>query len=188
MLYGYTRVSTAEQANGGSLAEQTRCIEGVALLRGMPVENVFVDAGVSGAKKLDQRPGGKTLLDTVQPGDVVVVSKLDRFARNALDALERAEAFKTNGVELIIIDLGTEPVTSNGVAKLFFTILAGIADEARDQEQSGTACVLIQGRPMSFNITITPTARGDCVRIELEHELTAASKPSRKRKKGRFWT
>ena len=99
MLYGYTRVSTIEQAEGTSLAEQSRRVEGVALLRDIDVTEVFTDAGVSGSKPLRLRPAGKAMLSVLQPGDVVVVSKLDRFARNAADALTMAETFKAKGID-----------------------------------------------------------------------------------------
>jgi DNA invertase Pin-like site-specific DNA recombinase len=132
-LFGYTRVSTAEQVNGGSLEEQRRRIEGVALIRGARIERTFTDEGVSGSRPLAERPAGAELLATVQAGDVVVVSKLDRMFRNAADALARAEAFKAAGIELIIIDLGTDPVTANGVSKLFFGIMASVAEFERDR-------------------------------------------------------
>lgn len=130
-LYGYTRVSTTEQAKGGSLDEQQRCVEGIALLRNTQVATVFSDAGASGIKPLEQRSSGQALLKTLEPGDVVVVSKLDRFARSASDALRHAEAFKAKEIDLIIADIGIDPVTSNGVSKLFFTILAGVAEFER---------------------------------------------------------
>ena len=133
MIYGYVRVSTVEQADGGSLEEQRRKVAGVALLRGEPVACIFEDAGVSGARALDRRPAGQALLAVLRPGDVVVVSKLDRFSRSALDALEQAERFRALGVALVVTDLGVEPVTSNGVAKLFFTILAGVAEFERSR-------------------------------------------------------
>jgi DNA invertase Pin-like site-specific DNA recombinase len=47
MIYGYTRVSTAEQANGTSLSEQDMKVRGVAMVHGTTPDKIFVDAVVS---------------------------------------------------------------------------------------------------------------------------------------------
>jgi putative DNA-invertase from lambdoid prophage Rac len=148
-LYGYTRVSTAEQTEGGSLGEQRRRIEGAAMVLGLEVERFFEDGGVSGAKALADRAEGRRLLEVLRPGDTMVVAKLDRFARNAADALAQAEAFKRAGVDLIIVDIGLDPVTCNGVSKLFFTILSAVAeferDRLRERQAEGQAAKLAKG-------------------------------------------
>ena len=52
-VYGYCRVSTAEQANSGlSLADQQQQITGYAMMKGWTVDDVFVEAGVSGSVPL----------------------------------------------------------------------------------------------------------------------------------------
>ena len=63
----------------------------------------------------------------------MIVSKLDRLFRNALDALAMAEWFKQNGVDLIIVDMGIDPVTQNGVSKMFFGMLALMAEFERER-------------------------------------------------------
>lgn len=131
MLYGYTRVSTREQANGTSLDEQTRKIQGVALMRGDEVREVFTDKGVSGSTPLAQRPEGRKLIEVLQPGDTVIVAKLDRIFRNAADAQNTANELKDKGIDLIIADMGVDSVTANGVSKLFFGMLACFAEFER---------------------------------------------------------
>jgi len=62
-VFGYVRVSTAEQANSGlSLDTQRRQIEGWAAVKGWDVAAVFVEAGVSGSVPLADRPEGQRLL------------------------------------------------------------------------------------------------------------------------------
>ena len=68
-VYGYARVSTMEQAGGESLEVQKRKIEGRALELGHPLDQVFIEPGVSGWKPLEQRPQGKALLRTVQKAE-----------------------------------------------------------------------------------------------------------------------
>lgn len=131
--YGYIRVSTADQKDGTSLEEQSRKIRGTALLKGVEVAHVFEEPGVSGSIPLEHRPAGRELIAALQPGDLLIVSRLDRAFRSAADALTRADAWKRRGVRLIVADMGADPVTDNGVAKMFFGILALVAEFERER-------------------------------------------------------
>jgi putative DNA-invertase from lambdoid prophage Rac len=132
-VFGYVRVSTAEQAKEGlSLETQQRQIEGWAAVKGWDVATVFIEAGVSGSVPLADRPEGKHLLERLRPGDVVITPKLDRMFRSAADALATLEAIKEQGVSLHMIDLGGD-VTGNGISKLVFTILSAVAENERDR-------------------------------------------------------
>jgi putative DNA-invertase from lambdoid prophage Rac len=132
-VYGYARVSTAEQVNGSSLGEQRRQIEGIAMVRGAEVERMFLDEGVSGSIPFAQRSAGAELLAAVRPGDLVVAAKLDRIFRSARDALTQVEWFQEHRVDLILLDIGMDPVTGTGVSKLFFTIMAAVAEFERER-------------------------------------------------------
>ena len=132
-VYGYVRVSTQEQVAGTSLEEQQRRIEGVAMARGEAVEHVFAEPGVSGSIPLERRPSGRTLCDRLTNGDVLIVAKLDRAFRSAADALARADAWRQAGVQLVVADMGSDPVTGNGVAKMFFGMLALVAEFERER-------------------------------------------------------
>jgi putative DNA-invertase from lambdoid prophage Rac len=132
-IYGYLRVSTVEQVEGQSLAVQERRVRAVGDFVGSGVERVFCDAGVSGSVGLADRDAGAELVRHMKTGDVIIVSKLDRMFRSASDALAWLETFKQQGVKLILCDIGVEPVTENGISKLFFTILAGMAEFERER-------------------------------------------------------
>jgi DNA invertase Pin-like site-specific DNA recombinase len=132
-VYGYVRVSTAEQAsNGESLATQQQQITGYAMMKGWPVGSFFIEGGVSGSIPLAERPEGQRLLATVKSGDVVITAKLDRAFRSASDALATLEELKAQGVGLHMIDLGGD-VCGNGISKLVFTILSAVAENERDR-------------------------------------------------------
>ena len=137
MILSYVRVSTVEQAADGttSLREQERKNKAIADLRGAAKFDFlnFVDAGVSGTIPLSERPAGKDMLAQAAKGDVIVANKLDRLFRSATDALVSAERFQKAGIDLILIDMGSDPVTGNGAARLFFTILAGVAQFERER-------------------------------------------------------
>jgi len=132
MLFAYCRVSTLEQISGTSPEEQERQIQGCAMMRGAADVVFYRDLGVSGTIPLAQRAAGAKLLKEVESGDVVVASKLDRMFRSAEDALVTARKFKERGVALILLNLGTEPVTGEGLSKVFFGMLALFAELERE--------------------------------------------------------
>lgn len=139
--YGYVRVSSAEQAGDDrtSLETQRRKVAAVAELSGLDLARVIEEPGVSGGTALAERPGGRELLSLLQRGDTVIVSKLDRGFRNAADALAQAEAWKRQGIDLIVADMGSEPVTENGVSRMFFGMLALVAQFERERIAERTA-------------------------------------------------
>lgn len=135
MFLGYCRVSTQDQAadNRTSLAEQERILRGLAMVHGVERldTDIYRDAGVSGAVPLRFRPEGKKLLAQMKPGDIVAASKLDRMFRSASDALICAEQMKEAGISLILMDMGSDPVTGTGMSKCFFTMAAAFAELER---------------------------------------------------------
>jgi putative DNA-invertase from lambdoid prophage Rac len=161
-VFGYCRVSTTEQADGGSsLDSQRQQITGYAMMKGWQVADFFVEAGVSGSVPLADRPEGQRLLTTLRAGDVVITAKLDRAFRSAADALGTLEQLKEDRVALHMIDLGGD-VTGNGISKMVFTILAAVAEGERDRirerirdaKRHLTAQGVFSGgkRPFGFNI------------------------------------
>ena len=132
-VYGYTRVSTGRQAEEGeSLGAQQRTLEGYAMMHGLKIDHIYIERGVSGSKKLIDRPEGAKLLGGLKHGDVVLTPKLDRMFRSALDALDVLAQLQKAGISLHMIDLGGD-VTGNGISKLVFTILSAVAEAERDR-------------------------------------------------------
>lgn len=143
MFLCYSRVSTIEQAdpNGSSLVEQNRKGKAVARLRNAETFDIatYEDAGVSGSALLTDRPAGARMMKDAQKGDCIIAAKMDRLFRSAIDALQTAEDLKQRGIDLILIDMGIEPVTGNGAGKLFFGILAMLAEFERERILERTA-------------------------------------------------
>jgi|TARA_B100002003_G_scaffold205199_1_gene198492 putative DNA-invertase from lambdoid prophage Rac len=132
-VYGYARVSTVEQAEGGhSLTTQRQMLEGFAMSEGLTINQVFTDRGVSGSKPLAERSAGGALLAALVPGDLVFCAKLDRMFRSASDALATLEALRSRRVRLFLKDMGGD-VTGTGVASLVFSILAAVAQFERER-------------------------------------------------------
>jgi DNA invertase Pin-like site-specific DNA recombinase len=140
-VYGYTRVSTTEQAadDRSSLDTQRRKIMAAAELAGLRVNVLVEEPGVSGGKPLADRPEGGPLLAELSKGDVLIVARLDRAFRNAADALATAEQLKARKVDLIVADMGAEPVTQNGLGRMFFGMLTLVAEFERDRIKERSA-------------------------------------------------
>lgn len=132
-VYGYVRVSSTEQANDDktSLAEQEKRCRAAAVMRGQEIAGVFCDPGISGSVPLFSRPAGQRLLAVLKEGDIIIAAKMDRMFRSTSDALQSVENLQKKGVGVVLVDIGADAVTENGTSKLFFAILAAVAEFER---------------------------------------------------------
>ena len=132
-LFGYTRVSTAQQAfEGDSLETQKKILIGYAQSKGLELspDNIFVEAGVSGSVEFCKRPQGSRLFGMLEAGDMLIIPKIDRGFRNIRDALNTLHELKLRNVSVHFIDLGGD-ATTNGMSQILFTILGAFADFER---------------------------------------------------------
>ena len=112
-IYGYVRVSTVQQAkDGSSLEDQQKKIEEFVQAKfNRPVDKFFIDAGVSGAKPLTERPASRELTDVMDKNDIIVATKLDRFARSVKEMLTTIPILEETGITLYFCELfGDMPV------------------------------------------------------------------------------
>ena len=132
MIFVYSRVSTVEQARDGavSISEQLRKGRAVAVANGFASMDIVdvIDAGVSGSVPLSHRPNGSLIFETAKRKDVVVASKLDRIFRSAQDAVNTLAIFTERGVDVILLDMGMDPIGKSAVSNLFFMMLASFAN------------------------------------------------------------
>lgn len=122
MKYGYARVSTAGQARDGNSLEAQR----EALIEA-GAEVIFSDA-FTGTKT--ERPEFQKMLAELKEGDTVIVTKLDRFARSALQGLTVLENLSQKGVVLHVLNMGLFDNTPTG--KLMRTVFLAFAEFERD--------------------------------------------------------
>ena len=83
---------------------------------------------ITGTKS--DRPEFQKLLQEIETGDTLVVTKLDRFARSTQDALNTIKLLFEKGVRINVLNLGIIENTSTG--RLIFTIFSAFADFERD--------------------------------------------------------
>lgn len=137
MILGYVRVSTQEQAQSdrSSLQEQENVIRGYAMTQGVDKFGVqiYSDVGISGSMPIKLRPAGDELMTAAVAGDTIIASKMDRIFRSAVDALRTADELKQRGVHLVLFDMGIQPITTDGMSKVFFTMAAAFAEFERDR-------------------------------------------------------
>ena len=113
LLFGYTRVSTDEQAmSRNGLDAQRDAIDNQATRRGWTVEH-FADEGVSGKSIGPKLQEVLQLLASGQ-GDGLVVAKLDRLSRSIINASNIIESAQAQGWSLVILDLGVDLTTAAG--------------------------------------------------------------------------
>jgi DNA invertase Pin-like site-specific DNA recombinase len=114
---GYARVSTKDQ----DLTLQKRD------LRLARCEKIYAEK-ISGARS--DRPQLHRLLDALAPGDVVIVTRLDRLARSTLDLLHTIDRItKTDAQFRSLADTWCD--TTNPHGRLIMTVLAGLAEFER---------------------------------------------------------
>lgn len=120
----YARVSTAEQTTDNQLLE-TRSAGFTVLPRHTVVETV------SGSVPAAERAGFARLLDRLDEGDKLVVTKLDRLGRNTTDVLATVEILAARGVHVHCLALKGADLTS-AAGKLQMTVLAAVSQFERD--------------------------------------------------------
>ena len=130
----YIRVSTDKQAEEGySLDAQASRLQSYCDAQGWTVSpaHVYIDAGISG--KSTARPAFQAMLKAAQDGQIarIVVTKMDRLARNTQDLLETVNRLQSFGCALVLLDLNIDTGTPTGM--LVATVLGGIAQWEREQ-------------------------------------------------------
>lgn len=135
-FFGYVRVSTKDQAdNGASLLAQEELITNLfaTKFRGADYESlrIFRDEGVSAYKNdLPDRPEGAIMMSKVEPGDIVMITRLDRAFRNVEDGRRTIDFLAKQGVRCIILDFNGhgEVDSSTAHGRFVLTLMLSVAE------------------------------------------------------------
>jgi DNA invertase Pin-like site-specific DNA recombinase len=123
----YLRVSTARQDTDN----QRRELEAVAERSGWDVVRIYEDAGISGAKGRDKRPGLDSMMRAVNAKrfDMVAAWSVDRLGRSLTDLLGILQGLQDKGVDLFLHQQGLDTSTTAG--KAMFQMLGVFAEFER---------------------------------------------------------
>lgn len=137
-LWGYGRVSTLDQDTANQLHELKAAGHDIKPSRWM------VDEGVSGSIPAMQRPAFAKLVNRITEArdddhrEVLVVSKLDRLGRDAIDVLQTLDTLRDMGVSVRVQSLdGTDLNSSSG--RFMLQMLAAVAELERNLIRERTA-------------------------------------------------
>lgn len=143
-VFAYARVSTVEQLTENQCEQIARAGYNITPKR-------FIEEQVSGSVPAAQRPGFQRLLERMEEGDTLVVTKLDRIGRDSIDVQQTVERFQREGIRLVVLQLGNLDLTSSA-GGLMVKMLAAVADFERDliieRTQAGQARARAAGTHM----------------------------------------
>jgi putative DNA-invertase from lambdoid prophage Rac len=154
-VFAYCRVSTADQTP----LNQRREIEAA----GFAVQSRrAIEECISGSVASSERPGFQRLIDRLEPGDVLVVTKLDRLGRNAMDVRATVERLQAMDVRVHCLALGGVDLTSPA-GKMTMQVIAAVAEFERDllieRTQSGISRARAQGKSLGRPFSLSGDRR-----------------------------
>lgn len=168
----YARVSTTEQHPENQVLEVETA--------GFAVEkHRIVTEKISGSVTASQRPQFAKLLDRLESGDVLIVTKLDRLGRNAMDVRMTVERLAADGVRVHCLALGGVDLTS-AAGKMTMGVLGAVAEFERDllieRTNAGIARAREEGKEPGRPCALTKTQQGEVrVKLSLEGASSVAS-------------
>ena len=153
-VFAYCRVSTTDQTT------QNQSIEIKAA--GFAIEaQRLIEESISGSVAAKERPGFTKLIDRMESGDILVVTKLDRLGRNAMDVRATVEQLASLGVRVHCLALGGVDLTSPA-GKMTMQVIAAVAEFERDllieRTQSGINRAKAAGKQFGRPPVLTVTA------------------------------
>ncbi|MDE9463110.1 recombinase family protein [Xenorhabdus bovienii] len=123
-VFAYCRVSTLEQTTENQRWEIKAAGFNIQTHRVM-------EENISGSLTAYERPIFNRLLDRMEGGDILVVTKLDRLGRNAMDVRRTVEDLENRGIRVHCLALGGVDLTSSA-GKMTMQVIAAVAEFERD--------------------------------------------------------
>lgn len=152
-VFGYARVSTSgQQLHGNSLDDQAK------ILKENGAAKIYKEAFTG---KTTHRPKLMKIMEKIKPGDTLMVTKLDRLARNVTEGISMVSHLFEKGVKVHVLNLGLLEDSSMG--HFFLTTLLAVAELERamivERTQAGKAIAKSkpgykEGRPVVGDVKI----------------------------------
>lgn len=168
-VFAYCRVSTADQTTDNQVQEIKAA--------GFNIEpKRIVSECISGSVQASARPAFSKLLDKMESGDVLVVTKLDRLGRNAMDVRATVESLAEAGIRVHCLALGGVDLTSSA-GKMTMQVLAAVAEFERDllieRTQQGLTRAKAEGKHCGRPAALTEQQRAEALK-RLEQGVSVA--------------
>lgn len=143
-VFAYCRVSSSDQTTENQVLE-------IAAAGFQLLEQRTIKETISGSVAAAERPGFQRLLNKLEATDVLVVTKLDRLGRNAMDVRSTVEGLAASGVRVHCLALGGVDLTSPA-GKMTMAVIAAVAEFERDllieRTQAGLARAKALGKAL----------------------------------------
>ena len=171
-VFAYGRVSTVQQTTENQRLEVERA--------GFSVDFWFADEGVSGKVCAMQRPQFSLMLQKIRDGETLVVSKLDRLGRDAIDVLQTVRHLAERRIEVVVLQLGRLDLAS-AAGKMLLTMLIAVAEMERDllveRTQAGLQRAKAQGKRLGRPTKTTADQRRQIVqRLEAGESVSEVAR------------
>jgi DNA invertase Pin-like site-specific DNA recombinase len=132
---------------------------------------------ISGITNAAARPGFAAMLEKMRDGETLIVSKLDRLGRDAIDVIATVRMLAARRIKVIVHALGGADLTSTA-GKLLVTMLAAVAEMERDllieRTPAGIERARGEGKIIGRPPKTTPAQRQDIV-AKLQAGATVAA-------------
>lgn len=169
--FAYARVSKTEQKPENQIKE----IEAA----GFAIEDHrLITETISGSMPISRRKGFARLLDKMEKGDVLVVTKLDRLGRDAIDVSSTVNRLEQIGIKVHCLALGGVDLTSSA-GKMTMGVINAVAQFERDllieRTQSGLARAKSNGRILGRPKLLTEAQTKEVLQHLQEGQTIAAT-------------
>ena len=169
-VFAYCRVSTSDQTTSNQMQEIAGAGFEVSPRRA-------ITETVSGSVAASERPGWASLVAKLEAGDVVVVTKLDRLGRNAMDVRTTVDGLAAEGVRVYCLALGGMDLTSPA-GRMTMGVIAAVAEFERDllieRTQAGLSRAKAEGKSLGRPKSLTDEETQEVLRRLAAGEAVAA--------------
>ena len=167
--FAYVRVSTMQQ----TIENQVQELETTGFT--IPKHRIICET-ISGSVPAQQRPMFARLIDRLEEGDVLVVTKMDRLGRDAIDVAQTVNLLAGMQVRVHCLTLGGSDLTSPA-GQFTMAILNAVAQFEREllieRTHAGMARARSQGKVIGRPATLSE-AQKQSIRAELEAGVTVS--------------
>ena len=158
-IFAYCRVSTVDQTTDNQVQEIASAGFAVAKQR-------IITETVSGSVAASERKQFAKLLDKLEDGDVLIVTKMDRLGRNAVDVRMTVERLERAGVRVHCLALGGVDLTSPA-GKMTMQVINAVAEFERDllieRTHAGIRRAKAEGKSFGRPSALTDAERSEVV-------------------------